>query len=305
MHGAWTPMDAREALAAIDGGCPLDLLAEGTIPAIVFRAAYSPEACGKLLGRLIEREELYDPDRPVPAKFLERSVPEGSFAKERVLPAEKSWRDDGSSPKRRIDVGTSLGNLGFDKERFLAHSAETHQKFRALWEGLEDPVRLVYERLESLAGGRKVVTAREPDGRLYGPAIVRAHYGGYAYKPHFDSVRLREGRRQYAVYAFEHQFAGVLVLQNAARGGETAQCILHRCPWTPEVDPHLSAGTFHEFARERGVESTTVALEPGDLYFFNTRMIHEVPGVEGRLPRIVLATFIGYSRDRAELFVWS
>jgi hypothetical protein len=48
-----------------------------------------------------------------------------------------------------------------------------------------------------------------------------------------------------------------------------------------------------------------VILDPGDLYFFNTGCIHEVPGVAGEDARIVLATFIGYSSDRNEIFVWS
>jgi hypothetical protein len=48
-----------------------------------------------------------------------------------------------------------------------------------------------------------------------------------------------------------------------------------------------------------------VELEPGDLYFFNTGMIHEVPGVDGELPRVVLATFIGYSADEPDVMVWS
>ena len=34
-------------------------------------------------------------------------------------------------------------------------------------------------------------------------------------------------------------------------------------------------------------------------------MIHEVPGLAGVEPRIVLATFIGYSAGRNEIFVWS
>ncbi|MEO8493557.1 MAG: hypothetical protein ABI614_00695 [Planctomycetota bacterium] len=34
-------------------------------------------------------------------------------------------------------------------------------------------------------------------------------------------------------------------------------------------------------------------------------VLSEVPGVAGELPRIVLATFIGYSSDRDEIFVWS
>jgi hypothetical protein len=30
-----------------------------------------------------------------------------------------------------------------------------------------------------------------------------------------------------------------------------------------------------------------------------------VPGVDGREPRVVLASFIGYSPDREDIFVWS
>ena len=118
-------------------------------------------------------------------------------------------------------------------------------------------------------------------------------------------MRLREKRTDYAVYGFEHQFAGVLVLQNASLGGRSAQCLIHRCLWSPEVDTHLKAGSFHAYAQEHSIEHVEVCLSPGDLYFFNTQCIHEVPGVAGPLPRVVLATFIGYSRDREEIFVWS
>ena len=116
---------------------------------------------------------------------------------------------------------------------------------------------------------------------------------------------MREKRADYAVHEFEHQFAGVLVLQNTSLGDRSAQCVLHRCLWTPEVDPYLKAETFHDYARERKIEHVEVRLEPGDLYFFNTRLIHEVPGVAGERPRVVLATFLGYSRERGEIFVWS
>ena len=46
-------------------------------------------------------------------------------------------------------------------------------------------------------------------------------------------------------------------------------------------------------------------LDPGDLYFFNTRCIHEVPAVQGDDPRVVLAVFIGYAEDDDEIYVWS
>jgi hypothetical protein len=286
---------------------PLERLASGEIPAVVLRGAYSRDACVRLVDRLIERELLYDPAGPVPAKFLEQSVPEGYFHRTREQPDDPRHHDTGSTPKRRIDIGTSLGYRGHDQEAFLDHAAETIALFEHLFDGLDDPIALIYERLNALAPDRRVITAHEPDGRRYGPAIIRAHYGGYTYRPHIDSVRLREQRTEYAVSAFEHQFAGVLVLQNTecGIGDEIAQGILHRCLWMPEINTHLEADSFHTYAAENDIENVRVCLDPGDLYFFNTRLVHEVPGLIGDVPRIVLATFIGYAADRDEIFVWS
>jgi hypothetical protein len=284
---------------------PLDALAAGEVPAIILRQAYPCESCQLLYEKLLAEELLYDPSQPIPEKFLESSIPEGYYREGRQGVEHGSWEDRLASGRRRIDIGTSLGYRGSNPEDFFAHAVQTRALFDRLFAGLSNPVRLLHERLADLAPGRRVVTAHEPDGREYGPAILRAHYGGYTYAPHFDSVRLREKRQGYAVHRFDHQFAGVLVLRNSERAGQAAQCILHRCLWQPEVQPHLDAGSFHAFARERGIGSVRVELEPGDLYFFNTRLIHEVPGVDGTEPRIVLASFIGYSPDREEIFVWS
>lgn len=284
---------------------PLDDLAAGIVPAVVLRGAYPQGKCRALVQRLIDEELLYDPRKPVPQKFLEAAIPEGYYREGKKSEPAFAWEEKKAAGKTRIDVGTSLGYRGSDKEAFLAHSQQTNALFARLFRDGDNPIRLLYDCLERLSRDKRVMTAREPDGREYGPAIIRAHYGGYTYKPHFDSVRLREKREDYAVHAFEHQFAGVLVLQNTQLADTTAQCILHRCLWTPEVDPHLKNDTFHDYARQCGIENLEVRLEPGDLYFFNTRSIHEVPGVAGELPRIVLATFIGYSPDRDEIFVWS
>ena len=122
---------------------------------------------------------------------------------------------------------------------------------------------------------------------------------------HFDSVRNREKRTDYAVHQFDHQFAGVLVLQNAIRDGRSAQCIIHRCFWKPEITPYLANNTFNLYAEENDIPNVRIDLEPGDLYFFNTGCIHEVPGVDGEQGRIVVATFIGFSDDVKDVFVWS
>ena len=209
----------------------------------------------------------------------------------------------GRSRKSPAKTGSTSGQVSDIAGPIRAGSSLT-LKNRTLFSDHANPIELLYNSLEAYSVNKKVVTAHEPDGRKYGSAIIRAHYGGYTYKPHFDSVRLREKRENYAVHQFEHQFAGVLVLQNSTANGRTAQSIMHQCLWGPEVEPHLKAGTFHEYATGNDVASVEVCLEPGDLYFFNTRGIHEVPGVAGDLPRIVLATFIGFSSDRDEIFVW-
>ena len=51
--------------------------------------------------------------------------------------------------------------------------------------------------------------------------------------------------------------------------------------------PHIAAETFHQCAAENNIAQCRVDLEPGDLYFFNTRCIHEVPAIQGDLPRVV------------------
>lgn len=284
---------------------PLEALAHGEVPALVLRQAYSPIACQRLVNRLFAERLLYDPSAPAPEEYVAQSIPEGYFREGRGGQDAEQWRAKTVGGRHRIDIGTSLGYRGSDQDAFFAHSAETHAMFADLFSQDDDPIAICYDYLEQLSAGQRVVTAYEADGRKYGPAIIRAHYGGYTYAPHFDSVRLREKRTDYAVHAFEHQFAGVLVLQNTQLKEQTAQCVLHRCLWQPEVDPHLKQGTFHEYAREQQIPNVQVVLEPGDLYFFNTRLIHEVPGVAGDQPRVVLATFIGYSPERSEIFVWS
>ena len=284
---------------------PLDDLASGNIPAIVLRQVYPPDQCSALIERMINEKLLYDPRRPIPDKFREEAIPEGYYREGRNSEPNYAWESKTATGRTRIDVGTSLGYRGSDKDGFFEHSRKTRELFDQLFPADDNPVELLYDYLQDLSRGNRVVTAHEPDGRRYGPAIIRAHYGGYTYKPHFDSVRLREKRDDYAVHQFDHQFAGVLVLQNTELQDQTAQCVLHRCLWQPEIDAHLKNGTFHDYASQQQIENIEVRLEPGVLYFFNTRSIHEVPGLAGELPRIVLAAFIGYSRHGDEIFVWS
>jgi hypothetical protein len=274
---AWAPAGPDVAAVLSGDPDPLRSLAEARIPAIILRGAYPAADCAGLIGRFISRGLMPDPAATASS----------------------------AEPRRRIDIGTSLGNRGGDREAFFQHAAETQALFKSLFDGFRNPVDTLYGSLAALAGGKRVLTAREPDGRSYGPAIFRIHYGDHAYAPHFDHVRLREKRFTYAASRFVNQFAGILCLQNDTPNGGGTQTIVHHRLWTPEVEPALSSGTFHAYAHAQGIGSCAVGLNPGDLYFFNTQCIHEVPALLGKSPRIVLAVFIGYSPDDDEIFVWS
>lgn len=256
---------------------PVAALAAAEIPAIVLRNVYDPAQCRELMRRFARWGLIRDPAIALNA----------------------------ADQRKRIDIGTSLGNRGHDKEAFLDHAEGTQELFSHLFAGLTDPVQALYAALQDLAPNQQVKTAYEPDGRRYGPAIFRVHYESHSYPPHIDSVTLREKRTDYAVYRFTHQFAGILCLQNAKHGASAAQTIIHRSLWSPEIQSHLATGTYHDYVREHQVEQYRVELAPGDLYFFNTHCVHEIPPLDGDDPRAVLAVFIGYSPDQPEIWVWS
>ena len=272
----WLPAEPDLSSVLANYSNPIQALADTTMPAVVLRQAYDPAECAGLVKRFVQWGLMRDPN------------------------------DVNSADKRtRIDIGTSLGNRGQDKDAFLDHAVGTHELFPHLFSGFTDPVKTMYDALAALSPGKSVQTAHEPDGRRYGPAIFRIHYTTHSYIPHIDSVRLREKRTNYAVYRFQHQFAGILCLQNALHGERSAQTIVHNCLWSDEIQPQLTNGTFHDFAAQSKIDQYRVDLAPGDLYFFNTHCIHEIPPLDGNNPRIVLAVFIGYSPDDPDVYVWS
>jgi Carrier-protein-independent halogenase WelO5 len=276
---------------------PIARVADGSAAAIVVRQAFPADECRSLVRLLIDEGLMFETGDP---RITEKSLTNAVVGKYLGRSANP---DDG--PRKRIDLGASLGNYGDDRDDFFRRSDEAHALFERLFDGRPNPIRILYDSLAKLCPGKRTTTAYEPDGRRYGPAIIRIHYGGFTYGPHFDSVRNRENRTGYAVHRFERQLAGVLCIQNSTLHGATAQGIIHRQFWNADVDAVLKAGRFHDYAAEHGIPAVRIELEPGDLYFFNTGRIHEVPGVPGELPRVVLATFIGFSRDDAEMMVWS
>lgn len=267
---SWLPLEGTVDQILFREQRPFQALADGRVPAAIVRGAYPLDQCAEIVRRL------YDV-----AGIEER----------------RGMAYDA--------VGTSLVNRGANPEAFFAHARETHALFGHLFEGLVSPVDRLYALLAALAPGRDVKVAREPDGRLYGPAIFRLYPAGKGHDPHFDSLPLKERWTHYAAGRFRHQFAGVLCLQDTGDPHSAGESIIHRQFWFPELQPTLDALEFHAWAEEHGTENATVHLKAGDFYVFNPFHIHEVPYITGERPRIVLATFIGYSPDDDEVFVWA
>lgn len=275
MNPHWKPFEADIDQILRQYPRPLEALAQRRIPALVLRQAYNRDHCAGLMQRFAER---------------------GYF--DRATVGVESQLSGGSY----LDLGTSLGRLGATPEHFFSHAAATHELFAHLFDGFDHPVQTMYDALERLAPDKQVCNAREPDGRRYGPAIFRIYHAQEGHRAHYDSVARRSNLPGYAVTGFEHQFAGVLCLQKAEKEGEP---FLYDCYADEEISALLGQKEFPAYASEHEIARTQVQLEPGDLYFFYTENVHEVPTVIGDIPRVVLAFFCAMSSERDEIFVWS
>lgn len=273
MPDAWLPLEADAETIARQHAQPLQALADGVVPAFVLRGAYPAADCSALMQRFDER---------------------GYFDRDTV------GKESQLSGGPYLDLGTSLGRVGKDRDAFFAHAERTHTLFSHLFEGLADPVATIYQSLSMLAAGKKVKTAEE-DGRRYGPGIFRIYHASEGHRVHFDSVR-RRSNTTYQVARFTHQFAGVLCLQKGSVGGES---IIYRAKGEGEAAAAADRTEFDAYAAEHDVPRSRVELDAGDLYFFYTENMHEVPQVVRDSTRVVLAVFAAMSPDDDEIFVWS
>ena len=270
----WTPFEAPIGEILSQHPAPLLALAHNEVPAFVLRQHYDPAHCRALMQRFYQRGLLYDPHQT------------GAGAS-------------------RVDIGTSFGRHRADREAFHAHSAETLALFETLFDGYDDPVLSMYGALQELAPSKQVKTAREPDGRLYGPAIFRVYHRETGHGPHYDSVAKRSQAFEYQISRFKHQFAGILCFQNSSKEAGTGEPYLYNCPFQAEIKEHLTREKFPTYVAEQDIERVQVQLEPGDLYFFFTENVHEVPSIIGDQPRAVLAIFFAMSPDDDEIYVWA
>ena len=84
---------------------------------------------------------------------------------------------------------------------------------------------------------------------------------------------------------FRHQFAGLICIQNATDDDRCPHAAIDQCVWSPEVQEHLSNGTYFQYMTENRIPRCQIEVNPGDFYLFNSGCIHQVVPVEGKTPR--------------------
>lgn len=340
----WQPVDVDFSDAATVGrrqgaDNPMVALSRGDVPAVILRRALPQAECSGLIWRFAERGMLPPAFVPFVSQDLSDALaafagPPGSGGSKWVG-LEETGEDPSATLAERLDIGAALGNLGANQPAFFADAAKWHGHYATLFEGLPtQPIELMYGALGALSGGKAVRTACEPDGSQYCPVIYRSHMPEYGYAPHIDSVRHREKRTDYEVFRFGAQLGGILLLQAPEReplrsAGKTPgytpasdvyhDTIMYDAPCTrTDVAEFLAddgnnailggmveTSAFREFAETANLRAFPVDLEVGDMYFFKSDAMHEVPGFTGSLARVVQATFIGFSEEDDEIMVWS
>ena len=303
MNKEWKPLILDTESVTTGHGNAIHQLAKGDIPAVIVRHAYPEQSCQALLERLFKRQ-LFEGFAGCQSSNI------------------------ASSKIERFDLGTSLGNLFSQPQNFFAHSAKTNTLYKTLFDGLINPIDVLYAWLAKLAVDKSVMTAREPDGREYGATIFRCHMPNWGYPPHMDSVRnmgssitaSKNERTQYAVYRFNRQLGGVLLLQSPEDNSASCDSIMYRCEWGNEIEAMMetvnlglnepkarmiNVNKFDDYVSSNTISTYEVSLSPGDLYFFRADSPHAIPRFIGQTPRITMATFIGYSPEDPDVFVWS
>jgi hypothetical protein len=291
---SWEPVEGANVDEVLERHAdPVAELLAGVVPAFIVRGAYSAAAAAALVRRFYERGLLYEPP-----------------------PADVGGK------RARVDIGTSMGGRGRNREAYFEHSAQTLALFSEIFAGLPSPLACLHGAVAGLCR-KPVVGAYEEEPapgsgggtrrRAFGPGIFRCYHDGAGQGPHLDSLARDRatavpgqphGRVDYAIGRFARQLSCVLCLQPSAPAGRSGEAVIYRDhPAPTDSTRHVRDTPVRALAA--GTPGAAVALAAGDLYVFCSEFVHEVPYVEGPTPRVVLASFLCTSLDEPEVFAWS
>ena len=199
-----------------------------------------------------------------------------------------------------MHIGPFLMAHVTDKKRYFEDAAKARTALEAVFDGISNPVQLIYETAASMFPGHSVSLARELQND-YSQAVIRIHEKGRSVPVHKDNVGY-EGT-EYAVSDIDHQLSCVLHLQESESGGEL---VMYDRRWTKtderfrNIDFGYSSDLveYSRFCRAPG-------LEAGDLVIINPIYYHRVTEITGDTPRITLGMFLGFYGQDRKIVAWA
>lgn len=187
-----------------------------------------------------------------------------------------------------------------DKKKYFEDAAKARTALEDVFDGISNPIQLIYETAASMFPGHSVSLARELQND-YSQAVIRIHEKGRSVPVHKDNVGY-EGM-EYAVSDIDHQLSCVLHLQESESGGDL---VMYDRRWT-KTDERFRNIDFGYSSNL--VESSRFCRAPGlgagDLVIINPRYYHRVTEITGDTPRITLGMFLGFYGQDRKIVAWA
>jgi hypothetical protein len=199
-------------------------------------------------------------------------------------------------------------------EAYFDDAVFQRARLRTLFDGHLDFEQRLYGVVSALAGGLPVDVAPGPGSKTCPPATVRVLPENTEIGIHVGNefIRMPQAEHLRSIVDMSDQISYFLPLSTPERGGEL---IVYGVEWQdcrsflPASGPGRS-NVWNEvtavFEAFKDFGSTAFSPEPGDLLIFDGgRYFHRVAKTEGRRPRRTIGGFIGFSKGRERVYVWS
>ena len=298
---------------------PMKAIVDGEISCVIVRNVLTATDCERILYRLRDKELL-----------------KGG------LPGKEAMKYAWARRNTQTDIGVSLH--GPSIETWKATAAAQNELFKSLFIDLPiNPLikfRRVLDRLARGSGKRMSVPEDMLDGQRGTDAIIRSHHPGpkTAYAPHFDGFQqgpytFTDFSRHYwvmrdaPVYNSHSTLSAILVLQDEEEGTDGA-CTLQSRIYNASLDElvisrtedgspvyyvtgashwigvHFNNELIYNFFEKRDVKSHTPRMRRGDMYVFSASRVHETFPILGSRNRINMATFMAWSDNEDEVYMF-